>query len=482
MQKSINPITFQHISELIRKNECVFFIGAGISHTDADFPSGNMLKEILAKELNLNPSHFTLPSLASKYQAQFDRVRLITLFRDNLDKRIDINKKGVCKILKKICKLPITTIITTNYDNLIESVFEAKQNVINVIKTDKQISTWREDCVQLLKIHGDFSVDPDKIVITNEDYSAYINNYKSMIIKLQDLFNTKNIIFLGYSLNDVNFKSIHHIVVENLGGLKRKCYAFSRDRLPEKEIEDWHMQNLDILNSEAYDFVKELVKQYYYIPKKTESKIEKVIVEPRPTIMRPCFKNNGKFLFRKRFAFNIGIRTGFLKDYYFYYIVLDSMIFEPAFLTKSKLNNLVSGFSDILSKRLTDLSRKDYYLENLHPIFEQNQKDRKRIIKHANLIIILVYDNRYSGYINSLYGPVSKWKKFVLILHRNFNKRLDTDLVLIGLKSLGNHVISFSSSSLKDDRIVEEIHRLILLEQNNRLQSLILSESLENEE
>lgn len=101
--------------------------------------------------------------------------------------------------LKKVRK-NIGSIITTNYDKLIEQVFEFKPLVGNDILLSNPYGS-------LYKIHGCIS-DPSKIIINEADYNDFNEKYELIRAQLLSLFIHNPIIFIGYSLDDENIKSL----------------------------------------------------------------------------------------------------------------------------------------------------------------------------------------------------------------------------------------------------------------------------------
>lgn len=101
--------------------------------------------------------------------------------------------------LKKVRK-NIGSIITTNYDQLIERIFEFNPLIGNDILLSEPYGS-------LYKIHGCVT-DPSKVIITNEDYNSFNERYELIRAQLLSLFIHNPIIFIGYALNDDNIKSI----------------------------------------------------------------------------------------------------------------------------------------------------------------------------------------------------------------------------------------------------------------------------------
>lgn len=101
--------------------------------------------------------------------------------------------------LKKARK-NIGSVITTNYDKFIESVFEFTPLIGNDILLSNPYGS-------IYKIHGCIS-NPSKIIITDEDYEKFNCRHELIKAQLLSLFIHNPIIFLGYSITDDNIKSI----------------------------------------------------------------------------------------------------------------------------------------------------------------------------------------------------------------------------------------------------------------------------------
>ncbi|RTX68344.1 SIR2 family protein, partial [Staphylococcus gallinarum] len=94
----------------------------------------------------------------------------------------------------------IGSIVTTNYDKLVENLFEFNPLIGNQILLSNPYGS-------VYKIHGCVS-QPDKIVLTSEDYNKFNTSYELIRAQLLSLFIHNPIIFLGYSINDENIRDI----------------------------------------------------------------------------------------------------------------------------------------------------------------------------------------------------------------------------------------------------------------------------------
>ncbi|HDR1832520.1 TPA: SIR2 family protein, partial [Pasteurella multocida] len=102
-------------------------------------------------------------------------------------------------LLKKARK-NIGSIITTNYDQFIESIFEFNPLIGNDILLSNPYGS-------LYKIHGCVTA-PESMIITEQDYEKFNKRYELIRAQLLSLFIHNPIIFIGYSISDENIKSL----------------------------------------------------------------------------------------------------------------------------------------------------------------------------------------------------------------------------------------------------------------------------------
>jgi hypothetical protein len=85
--------------------------------------------------------------------------------------------------------------------------------------------------VRLLKLHGDLH-HPNRLVVTEEDYDAFLTKLPLLATHLSSLLIDHTALFIGYSLDDPDFRQIWHIVKERLGALRRPAYVLQIGAAP----------------------------------------------------------------------------------------------------------------------------------------------------------------------------------------------------------------------------------------------------------
>ncbi len=100
----------------------------------------------------------------------------------------------------RLAKKNIASVITTNYDELIEKIF----NFLPLVGNDILLSN---PYGSVYKIHGSVS-NPESIIINKQDYERFDRKYELIRAELLSMFVHHPIIFLGYSLSDQNIRKI----------------------------------------------------------------------------------------------------------------------------------------------------------------------------------------------------------------------------------------------------------------------------------
>ena len=111
--------------------------------------------------------------------------------------------------LKSISKKNVSGIITTNYDDFFETVFDDYKTFIG---QNELIFSPLQGIAEIYKIHGSLD-DASTIVITENDYKLFDTKSKYLAAKLMTIFMEYPIIFIGYSLSDENILSILEDIV-----------------------------------------------------------------------------------------------------------------------------------------------------------------------------------------------------------------------------------------------------------------------------
>jgi hypothetical protein len=115
---------------------------------------------------------------------------------------------------------PQKTIVTTNWDTYFEEYCDATPFV-----TDEDLAFWNNSERRVLKIHGTIN-NYGSIIATTSDYKKCESDLEKGILGgiLKTILATQTIVFVGYSLSDIDFINIYNFVKEQMKGLHKQAY------------------------------------------------------------------------------------------------------------------------------------------------------------------------------------------------------------------------------------------------------------------
>jgi len=204
---------------------CIPIIGAGFSKNGSfppnlTIPLWNDLGKYFSKKLPEYP--FSTPVDAiSEFSHEFSRVKLIEELRKVL--LLNDAKPGNTHI--SFANLQFNIIVTTNIDFLLEKAYDQIKRGYRVIMNESQLSIrMGEADTVILKIHGDVD-NPDRLVMTENDYDMFLTKYPLISTSLSNLLISKTPLFIGYSLEDPDYRHLWNILGDRLGNLRRPGYT-----------------------------------------------------------------------------------------------------------------------------------------------------------------------------------------------------------------------------------------------------------------
>lgn len=191
----------------IKEKNTILFVGAGVSAT-LGLPTWSQLISQIASELNYDDKLFKQYGdsliLAEYYSINKGRIGEL---RSWMDRNWDIHPDKIrdSKIYEAIANLDFPLIYTTNYDHCIETALDCWSKKYKKIIDVDDLVNLDANTTQLIKFHGDTICD-DSIVLTESSYFNRLNFESPLDIKLRSDMLGKSILFIGYSLSDINIR------------------------------------------------------------------------------------------------------------------------------------------------------------------------------------------------------------------------------------------------------------------------------------
>lgn len=213
----------------IRKRQAILFAGAGVSMT-VGLPSWQTLIEHIAEELDVDLSGFSESDINYLTLAEFYRIRQGSIgpLRSWMDRNwtIQEDKLKASRVHELICRLDFPIVYTTNFDRNLETAFDLHGRDYVKIVNAKDIARIQEGLPQIVKYHGDFD-DDKSIVLAETDYLDRLSFESPLDIKFRSDALGKTILFIGYSMTDLNIRFLMHRLWQTWNGS-----GYERDRPP----------------------------------------------------------------------------------------------------------------------------------------------------------------------------------------------------------------------------------------------------------
>jgi tetratricopeptide (TPR) repeat protein len=206
---------FKKIIEDVIANDSVIFCGAGISR-HSGIPVVNEFINYVLEKISSPEDDKNIFFNETNLRIPFESFIQILKENSNITELLNVFSFGEPNsnhlLIASLIKAgKIKTVVTTNFDNLIEKALIEEPNalrqnndfVVLYKNSDFENINWKDGKIKIIKIHGSIE-EPDEIAITLKQVSAHILTKPRMSI-IRHIFSTGdhlNVLVLGYSCSD----------------------------------------------------------------------------------------------------------------------------------------------------------------------------------------------------------------------------------------------------------------------------------------
>ena len=201
----------QELVDAVRERRAVLFVGAGVS-MNLGVPSLAELIDRMAREIGHDPDDFrALADSLTLAEFYYRKLGSLGPLRQWMTAASDGSPVDVSRspIHRAIVNLNFPVIYTTNYDPWLERAFEAFGRPYRLIVRVADIARQTEAATEIVKLHGDLE-DEDSVVFTESNYFDRLSFEAPLDIKLRADVLARPVLFIGYSLSDVNIRYLLH--------------------------------------------------------------------------------------------------------------------------------------------------------------------------------------------------------------------------------------------------------------------------------
>jgi SIR2-like protein len=207
-----------------------------------------------------------------------------------LQKTLPDERREPSRLLRALARLPLRVIVTTNYDRLMERAFRLEGQPDPVVVTQpisgflpreqrrlkneleplipKDLSPRApNEPVILYKIHGTFGDEESGLVLSEDDYIEFLTvmdpkNEAGMPRLIKQMIVDSSLLFLGYSLEDWDFRTIYKALIERLPR-QNKWMSYAIQYRPKPFwTEFWDKKAVRIYDCHLDDFAGELRRRF----------------------------------------------------------------------------------------------------------------------------------------------------------------------------------------------------------------------------
>lgn len=205
-----------HVIRKIAEEQALFFLGAGYAAAYGQMTTGSLCQSIRMAIANESKRHsnekkeYAVKQLAAL--APQDLARLAELY--DYYHGTDAAKQYVASLLRSLdvdlaplgvlADLPLSTIVTTNFDELIETAFDRK---LDVAFHDDHVGPQITRRTRLIKMHGSIA-DYKTLVLNRDDYDSFKRIHPKIYQVIRGQLLDKLPIVIGYSMEDSNFREL----------------------------------------------------------------------------------------------------------------------------------------------------------------------------------------------------------------------------------------------------------------------------------
>lgn len=194
----------KNVAHTLREGLCDLFVGSGIS-APSGLPTWRIFLEPYLTDIDIQICDGDDYPLLAQYIVNHNignRNTLVSAIYNTFGRDYPTNSYH-----STLSAFPVSTIWTTNYDDLLEKAF-IDRNPRIIISEDTLLHPYKPTGTEIIKLHGDAKNAARGIVLTRDDYNNYLYCKEKIAQRLREAIINRSILFLGYSYQDPDIQLI----------------------------------------------------------------------------------------------------------------------------------------------------------------------------------------------------------------------------------------------------------------------------------
>ena len=203
----------EYLQRAIQDRTVILFVGAGVS-MNLGLPSWEELICRMGADLGYEPAEFLrlghYQALAEYYRIRQGDLNSLVVWMDGAWHRAPGDERlATSRIHELIVRLDFPLIFTTNYDRWLEKAFDLHGRPFVKIVSVRDLVRVREGVTQIVKYHGDFD-EPSTLILSETSVFERLEFESPLDIKLRSESLARSVLFIGYSLTDINLRLLFY--------------------------------------------------------------------------------------------------------------------------------------------------------------------------------------------------------------------------------------------------------------------------------
>lgn len=209
--KPLNPIP-STLLDTIRNKEAILFIGSDSAIND-NLPSDTQLVSMLSSEFNLKEDIVGLSSLFETSEAVNNLIALRSLFAEKL--KTDKNSR----FYEEFAQIPpINTVLTTRYENNLETSCSAIKRPVKGITSDEdELPPPEGYLLRIIHLCGSIAY-PEGLCITKNELQNWADENSDLYEEIRNMVTEMPLVILGFDYTkqrDIHFKALYDSIIQN---------------------------------------------------------------------------------------------------------------------------------------------------------------------------------------------------------------------------------------------------------------------------
>lgn len=269
------------LSEALQRRTLTLFVGADLPTALTGLPSRAELAQGLSERHGLAEG-LSLATTAQQVMQRGNRFG----FTDYIGRQLDTQGRTPGPIHQAIAALPVLSVITTCYDNLLEQAYREANTEINRLVRDSDLLFIDRDRPTLLKLYGDLQQRDTLIVTEDDQYSLWRNRDKEMLLDEVRRMLHNTVLFIGHNLADPDFMLLWREALDRMGRFAVGAYAVCPGMSPADQ-RVWAERMIWIIDGEPLALLAALAGNQSLHDKSTEAKTNRTKPSVSPQSAAP---------------------------------------------------------------------------------------------------------------------------------------------------------------------------------------------------